>query len=106
LATRLHAAMLPILPRRLERARAARDRSARLLPVLGHARLAAARAELEVAAAGLSALGPEATLERGYAIVRRATDARIVRSPVEAPAGASLRIRLAGGEIGATTDGT
>jgi len=69
-------------------------------PVL--ARLLAARATLESAAAALAVLDPQATLERGYAIVRRATDERILRAPDEAPAGTALAIRLAGGELPAT----
>ena len=43
-------------------------------------------------------LGPQATLDRGYAIVRRAGDGAIVRDPAEAPAGtrcASRRTRRA-----------
>ena len=56
------------------------------------------------AAAALAVLGPQATLERGYAIVRRAADGAIVRDPAEAPAGTRLAIRLARGELRATVD--
>ena len=38
-------------------------------------------------------------------IVRRATDGGIVRDPAEAPPGTSLALRVARGEIAATTDG-
>ena len=67
-------------------------------------RVGGARASVDAAGAALAALGPEATLERGYAIVRRARDGRIVRDPVETPAGEGLSIRVARGEIPATVD--
>ena len=59
---------------------------------------------LDTSAAALAVLGPSATLERGYAIVRREPDGSIVRDPAEAPAGAALRIRVAHGDIAATVD--
>jgi exodeoxyribonuclease VII large subunit len=65
-------------------------------------RLAAARSTLEAAASALAVLDPQATLERGYAIVRRAVDERILRTPADAPPGTGLAIRLAGGELPAT----
>ena len=49
-------------------------------------------------------LGPQATLERGYGIVRRSTDDVIVRDPAEVHAGSRLRIRVARGEFPATAD--
>jgi exodeoxyribonuclease VII large subunit len=67
-------------------------------------RLGAARGSVEAAGAALGALGPEATLERGYAIVRRRRDGRIVRDPAEAPAGEGVAIRVARGEVAATVD--
>jgi exodeoxyribonuclease VII large subunit len=69
-------------------------------PIL--ARLLAARSTLDATASALSVLDPQATLERGYAIVRRATDERILRDPTEAPAGTELAIRLAAGDLSAT----
>ena len=76
-------------------------------PLLGFprpllARLASARATLEAVASALAVLDPQATLERGYAIVRRTSDERILRAPEEAPAGTALAIRLAAGELPAT----
>jgi exodeoxyribonuclease VII large subunit len=65
-------------------------------------RLAMARSTLEAAASALAMLDPQATLERGYAIVRRAADDRILRTPGEAPAGTALAIRLAAGDLPAT----
>jgi len=76
----------------------------RLRPTVA-GRLAGARASLETATAALAVLGPQATLDRGYAIVRRTADGRIVRVPGEAPAGTRLRLRVAGGELAATADG-
>jgi exodeoxyribonuclease VII large subunit len=65
------------------------------------ARLALAAGQLSAAAAALGALGPGATLERGYAIVRRAADGAIVRDPAEAPPRTPLAIRVARGELDA-----
>ncbi len=70
------------------------------------ARLAAARATLTAAASALAVLGPQATLERGYAIVRRVGDGAIVRRPGDAPSGTALAIRLAEGDLPATSDGS
>ncbi|HJX67955.1 MAG TPA: exodeoxyribonuclease VII large subunit, partial [Candidatus Limnocylindrales bacterium] len=79
---------------------------ARLAPVAG-TRLAAARAAVERNAASLQALGPQATLDRGYAIVRRAADGLVVRDPGEAPVGARLSIKVARGDVAARVeDGT
>jgi exodeoxyribonuclease VII large subunit len=66
-------------------------------------RLTAARSTLAAAASALSVLGPQATLDRGYAIVRRAADGTIVRAPADAPAGTALAIRVAEGELTAET---
>ncbi|HSW41106.1 MAG TPA: exodeoxyribonuclease VII large subunit, partial [Patescibacteria group bacterium] len=67
-------------------------------------RLAAARAVLTATRGSLAALDPGATLARGYAIVRRAADGAIVREAGEAPAGTSLRLRVARGEIAARVE--
>ena len=66
-------------------------------------RLTSARSTLAAAASALAVLGPQATLDRGYAIVRRAADGTIVRSPADAPAGTALAIRVADGELTADT---
>lgn len=70
--------------------------------VLAGRRLERARAAVSLAGAALVALGPQATLERGFAIVTRARDGVVVRDPVEAPVGSALRIRVARGAFGAT----
>jgi exodeoxyribonuclease VII large subunit len=89
---------------RLARERLRLNNAAIELPRLTTARVAGARAALDASAAALGVLGPNATLERGYAIVRRAPDGAIVRDPGEAPGGTQLAIRVARGEIGATVD--
>jgi exodeoxyribonuclease VII large subunit len=68
------------------------------------ARLSITRAELDALGSRLATLGPDATLARGYAIVTRAADGRIVRSPSDAVAGDALTIRTAAGEFGAKKD--
>ena len=88
----------------LDRRAARLDRVARLAPVVVGARLEARAARLGRAGAALAALGPQATLERGYAIVRRRSDARILRDPADAPSGTGLAIRLAQGDLAATVD--
>jgi len=91
---------------RLARERLRLDAAAADLPRLATARVVAARAALDASAAALGVLGPTATLDRGYAIVRRGADGAIVRDPAEAGPGTPLAIRVARGEIGATVDGT
>ena len=89
---------------RLANVTAAEDRLAASLPNLASRLLGERRAALAQAAAALSVLGPQATLERGYGIVRRAADDAIVRDPAEVSAGSRLRIRVARGEFPATAD--
>ena len=59
---------------------------------------------LSEARAGLSALSPEATLGRGYAIVQL-PGGDVLRDPADAPEGTGLRVSLSGGRIGATATG-
>jgi len=87
---------------RIEQGRRRDERLAEQLPVLVARRASLARAELATAAAGLGALGPGATLERGYAIVRRVADGRVIRDPGDAASGTALAIRVARGEFPAT----
>ncbi len=47
----------------------------------------------------LEGVSPLSTLERGYAIVRRAADGLIVRSPTQVAPGDALRIRVRDGEF-------
>ena len=69
------------------------------------------RAALDRAADGVghlrgrvAALSPAATLARGYAIVQTAEGA-VVRDPADAESGDLLRLRLAGGDLAAWTEG-
>jgi len=89
---------------RLERERERVDRAALRLPGLASSVVAGERAALDAAGAALTVLGPQATLDRGYAIVRRRYDAAIVRRPGDAPPGTRLLLRVAQGELPATAD--
>jgi len=81
---------------------AARQRIADLVD-RGHraltARLERHRATLDGVRDGLRALGPAATLARGYAVARLA-DGTIVREPAQAPVGEHLEVVIAGGLLG------
>ena len=63
--------------------------------------LAESRAMLAERAARLDALSPLAVLARGFAVVRRASDAAIVRGPDDAPVGTELDVALARGRLAA-----
>ncbi|MFN8620553.1 MAG: exodeoxyribonuclease VII large subunit [Chloroflexota bacterium] len=68
------------------------------LPLLLQGRLARARTDLRAGAAGLAALSPYATLERGYAIVRT-PDGRVVRTATDAAPGDALAVTLHEGAL-------
>ena len=78
-------------------------RAAERMPGLLRGRVATARSELERRAAGLAALSPFATLERGYAIVRT-PDGRVVRDAAAVEPAEALRIRLARGALDARVE--
>jgi exodeoxyribonuclease VII large subunit len=61
--------------------------------------LHAAHADLVHVRARVRALSPQATLDRGYAVVRRVADGVVVRVPADATG--RLRVRVAGGEFDA-----
>ncbi|MFC5937872.1 exodeoxyribonuclease VII large subunit [Corynebacterium choanae] len=69
------------------------------------ARIAAASAETLALRARVEALGPAATLARGYSVVqvidRETKQAKVVTSIEQAPPGAQLRIRVSDGSISA-----
>ena len=71
---------------------------------LGHA-IELRRARLVGAQAQLAALNPRATLGRGYAIVRRAADGRIVAEPGQVQPGDRLVVTVRGGDIDVRADG-
>jgi exodeoxyribonuclease VII large subunit len=102
---RLGGRLTPTLPDRLVAGREATGAAATRLPLLARARLAEARGSLAAGAAALAVLAPQATLDRGYAIVRRAEDGSILRRPAEAPPRTALSIRLAGGTLDARSEG-
>lgn len=62
------------------------------------------RGRLAVAAAGLAAVSPLATLARGFAIVRDA-EGRLIRSVAQARPGAAITIQLGDGAFGAQVTG-
>jgi exodeoxyribonuclease VII large subunit len=83
------------LARETEDVATARARSRRRIETL----LEAGRAELGHVRARVRTLSPQATLDRGYAVVRRA-DGAVVRTPDEATG--TLHVRVAEGEFDAT----
>ncbi len=68
-------------------------------------RMSRERAVLDGVRAGLRALGPAATLARGYAVARR-PDGTIVRSSREVAVGESLEIILGAGRLGTEIQST
>ena len=117
MAARLVVPDLAELSERLERDRAALERGARRALEQQrdrldrtHERLRAAprlalerkRAALDQAAGRLKTLSPRATLNRGYAIVRR--EAKIVRSAESVAAGDRVDVELAEGGFGAKVE--
>ncbi len=89
---------------RLATTAATEDRFASALPRLAALAVGTRGAALNQASAALAVLGPQATLERGYGIVRRSSDDAIVRDPAQVSGGSRLRIRVARGEFPATAD--
>lgn len=63
------------------------------------ARVARAGSELAAQWAAAEAMSPARVLARGYAVVRRAADAMVVREPAQAPGGALLDVTVAGGAL-------
>ena len=63
-----------------------------------------AKTEIEQIAARVRTLSPQATLDRGYAVVQRA-DGSIARSPKDLKSGDQLKLRLADGVALATATG-
>jgi len=86
---------------------AARQRAAELLD-RGHRALGADLERRRLAAAGLRdalrALGPAATLDRGYAVARR-PDGMILRDPTDVEAGDGLEVIVARGAVDARVTG-
>ena len=72
------------------------------LQVSGARRISDAQHRLQLAARGLHAVSPLATLERGYAIVEDAETGRVLVDASDATVGSDVRARLATGELTAT----
>jgi exodeoxyribonuclease VII large subunit len=94
------------LVQRAPSARIARDRQAldallhRADAQLGH-HLALRRARLDGARAQLAALSPLATLDRGYAIVRRTADGHVITDPGQLDPGEAIEVTVRSGSFGA-----
>jgi exodeoxyribonuclease VII large subunit len=86
------------IQRRLSIGGTALARGREQLPLLAISRTLRATNDLRSAARALGALSPFATLERGYAIVRRA-DGSIVRAATDQHEGDQLDVRLARGGL-------
>jgi exodeoxyribonuclease VII large subunit len=80
------------------------DLTSRLLTTLQH-NLSLRRERLKGLMGRLEGVSPLATLERGYAIVRRVDDGQVVRSVAQVAAGDELRVRVSDGEFGARVGG-
>ena len=79
------------------------DDQVRLAARLLTHRLDLRRSALVGLQARLDALSPLATLERGYAVVRRQDTGEVVQSVKQVGGGDSLSIRVVDGEFGADT---
>jgi exodeoxyribonuclease VII large subunit len=95
LPERMRAALHGRLRRERDEAHALRERTRRRLAGL----LEAAHADLEHVRARVRTLSPQATLDRGYAVVRR-PDGTVIRDAAQALG--TLRVRVARGEFEAT----
>jgi exodeoxyribonuclease VII large subunit len=84
---------------RLAAARARVVGALRRLAATTRAGLSARRGRLAAAAGKLDALSPLATLDRGYALVRRSEDGRVVRSCALAPPGTRVETLVADGVL-------
>ena len=96
------------LGRNSPQARLANDRQrvddlSRRLLVRSRQFIALRRETLNGATRHLAALNPEATLARGYAIVREKKSGRVVKSKSQVAARAEIRVRVSDGEFEATT---
>jgi len=91
------------------RLRSARDRLdalGRRLATAARHHLERSRARADAAARTLHTVSPLATLDRGYAIVTRATDGQILRSARQVRPGDGIEVRLAEGGLSARVTDT
>lgn len=80
------------------------EQQQRLLMAMEHG-LALRHARLQGLMGRLSPLNPYQTLQRGYALVTRQRDGRVVRSVRQAPPGEPLHVRVGDGQFPATVTG-
>lgn len=88
---------------RLQNDRQRVDELSRRLDVRVAQLLALKRGALNGAARHLAALNPEATLARGYAIVRDQASGQVIKSVSQVARKKSIRVRVSDGEFDATT---
>jgi exodeoxyribonuclease VII large subunit len=69
-----------------------------------HGRITLQRARVEGLARVLDSMGPLRVLDRGYALVWREADGRLVRSVRHAPPGTRMRIQVADGKLAARSE--
>jgi exodeoxyribonuclease VII large subunit len=89
-----------------QQARQALGHQAGRLPSLARARVASERQRLLALTQRLDALSPLKVLGRGYAIVARVEDGRVIRCAGDARVGDAVRVRLAQGELTASVTGS
>lgn len=100
----LEAGLGRAISRRVGEERGALDDREREIHRAASSRLRRLRLDLTRIAAETEARSPLRALARGYAVVTT-PEGRIVRDPADAPLGAPLRIRLAGGNLRARSEG-
>ena len=69
------------------------------LRTAAQARVGAAKARVDLAMRALNTVSPLATLERGYAIVMRSADGRLLRSSSQVRSGEDIEARLSEGRV-------
>ncbi len=75
------------------------DRTGLRLAALPERLLARRRLQLEGLGRALAGVGPLATLGRGYAILQRASDGKVLRDPSDVQPGERIEARLSGGPL-------
>ena len=92
--------------RRLQTLDERRRWASQSLTLAMRSRLEALENRLVIASRALNAVGPRATLDRGYAIVSNAQTGGVVTAASDVEPGIGLDIRLSRGSLSATVDST
>lgn len=100
-----HRLSLAAPSRRVSDRRAALEALSQRLPRATHSRLRLAGTDLQGLKSRLGALSPQATLVRGYAIVRRRADGETVTTTESVGPGTGIDVRVADGTFGAVVEG-